>query len=380
MWDVGGKEGWARSLRFFFIGFWAIALSFVLVTIAYASAPAPPAYAWFTFTDAAAKPVFVQSAQLAECRTVTCEQSVLLLQTGTCSATGCLHSVPVLQSPPHRFECAENRCLYVEKVVSDRKTGPYFKLIAQFARFANAAQLANGVRSSQGFRLSLKSPLESNASEHLRVTVGAGELTIAPDPSPHQPTRSDLFWLAFGLTQVTELAVAATFLWRLKSDRPFCLKLLVAIALINLLTFPVVWFFFPSLQPFQYRSLRVVGALSLALAIGFGILLSRLSTVTLKTLGKVFVGWLLSLPIVFLLGFVGMLFFAYGEWLPAADGITANITLPASEIFAVVIEAWLIHRVSQRMLSLPQAALLSLLMNTASLSLGLLLLPAIQHL
>jgi hypothetical protein len=101
--------------------------------------------------------------------------------------------------------------------------------------------------------------------------------------------------------------------------------------------------------------------------------------VTLKTLRKFFGGWLLSLPIVLILGFVGMLFFAYGEWLPAADGLTASITLPASEVFAVVVEAWLIYRVSRPMLSLPKAGLLSLVMNAASLGLGLLLRPAVQH-
>jgi hypothetical protein len=253
-----------RSLRALLSGFWAIALSLAVAAIAHANVAAPPAYAWFTFTDTASKPVFVQGVQLAECRTMTCEQAVLLLQTGTCSASGCLRSAPVLTSPLDRFECAENRCLYVEKVVSDRKTGPYFKLIAQ---------VASGVRSSKGFRLSLKSPLESTVSENLRVTVSEAELAIAPDPRPSQPTRLDLFWLAFGLTQVTELAVTALLMWRLKVDQSSFIKLLVAIAFINLLTFPVVWFFFPSLQPFQYRSLRVVGALSLVEAIGFSVLL-----------------------------------------------------------------------------------------------------------
>src|SRR5579883_698752 len=364
---------WLLSLRspgWFRYGLGAIAVVLLFATTAAANAPAPPAYAWFRFTDAHAQPIAVQSVQLVECQTTTCEQPVLLLQSGTCSASGCLQAAPALQSPSNRFECAENTCLYVEAFMSDRKTGPYFKLIAQ---------IAGRSRASQRVRLSLKSPLESNTSENLRVTVSDHDLTIAPDTSAPQPTRLELFWLAFALTEITEMAVAALVLWQMKVDRPFLTRMLAAIVFINLLTFPVVWFFFPSLQPFQYRSLRVVGALSLAVAIGFGALLSRRSPVTLKSLGKIFGGWLLTLPLVFILGGVGMLFFAYGEWLPAAAGLTARITLPASEIFAVVVEAWLIHRVGQTVLSLPRAGLLSLCINAASLILGLVLLPAVQH-
>ncbi|XGV95970.1 MAG: hypothetical protein ACAF41_24925 [Leptolyngbya sp. BL-A-14] len=367
------KQCWwlsGRSLPPFRVGVCAIVMGLLCATIAVANAPAPPAYAWFAFTDAANKPIMVQSVQLAECQTMACATPVLLLEAGTCSASGCLHIAPALRSPSNRFDCAENTCLYVEDVVSDRKTGPYFKLIAQVAERS---------RVSESFRLSLKSPLESSTSEHLRVIVGDAALAIAPDTRASQPTRLDLFWLAFGLTEITELAVAALVFWQMKVDRPFLIKMLAAIAFINLLTFPVVWFFFPSLQPFQYRSLRVVGALSLAVAIGFGVGLSRLSTVTLKTVGKLFGGWLLSLPLVGLIGFVGLLTFASGEWLPAANGLTASITLPVSEVFAVVVEAWLIHHVSQRRLSLPKAGLLSLLMNAASLILGLVLLPTVQH-
>jgi hypothetical protein len=350
------------------LGISAIALLFA--TIVQANAPAPPTYAWFTFTDAASKPVMVQSAQFVECETIACERPVLLLQSGTCQVNGCLRSVPALTSSLHRFDCAEQTCLYVVDPISDRTPRRYYKLIVQFA---------DGVRSSQGFRLSQKGQFAFSTSDRLQVRVQAGELTIAPDTSASHPSRLDLFWIAFGLTQVTELAIAAVVLWWLKVDRSFLVKTLVAIAFINLLTFPVVWWFFPSLQPFHYRAERVVGALSLVVAIVFGLLLARQSIVTLKTLGKFFGGWLLSLPLLAILGFLVLLFFAPSEWLPSASGFTARITLPASELFAFGGETWLIHRVSQPMLSLPKAGLLSLLMNTASLLLGLLLFPTLQH-
>ncbi|MBC7822351.1 MAG: hypothetical protein H7126_00460, partial [Candidatus Parcubacteria bacterium] len=62
---------------------------------------------------------------------------------------------------------------------------------------------------------------------------------------------------------------------------------------------------------------------------------------------------------------------------PPVNGIPSLITLPVSEVFAVVFEAWLIYRLNDA-IPLREASLLSLTMNLISIILGLLLLPAIQ--
>lgn len=144
----------------------------------------------------------------------------------------------------------------------------------------------------------------------MRVTVQATDLAVVPDAAPMKPTRWEMFGTAFALTQISELMVAAAFLWRMKIERKLLVKYLFAIAFINLLTFPVVWFFFPALQPFQYITTRVFGCVSLGIAIGYSVFWVRQSEVTLKVLQRSFLIWLLSLPVVAAIAFVIALFWA----------------------------------------------------------------------
>jgi hypothetical protein len=358
-----------RSLRLFAV-IWAFLATLFWTSPAFANAPAPPSYAWFHFQNPTARSAVLQGVQLAECRTQQCLKPVLLLQSGICTAAGCLRSPPIL-STPHRFQCANHACLFVESQFSPRSTGAYYQLIAQFS---------DRLRISPAFRLNIRDGLAGYSARNLNVTVGENDLAIAPDTTPMKPTRWEVFGTGLALTEITELTVAGLFLrWR-KFEKQELGKLLVAIAFINLLTFPVVWFFFPSLQPFQYTASRVVGTISLGVAILFSLLLVKraASLTTITPIRNLFIAWLLTLPLVLFITFIAAFIFSYGEWLPSATGLPTIVTLPASEIFAVVWETWLIHRLSQGNLSLPQSSLLSVLTNGASLILGLLLLPALQ--
>jgi hypothetical protein len=362
--EMTRSHRWTVCLK----GVLAFVVSFLLMTTtADANAPAPPSYFWMTFQDRDAKAVNVEGAQLVECVTKTCDRPILLMKTGICTGADCLRSSPIL-SAPHRFDCVQNTCLYAESQFSQRSTGPYYKLIAQ---------LGDRSKTTPAFPLDIQNPL-AGYPKRLRVTVGQSDLVITPDRTPMKPTRWEMFGIALGLTETTELILAALCLWTLKIERNLSIKILVSIAFINLLTFPVVWFFFPALQPFQYTTARVFGVLSLCVAIGFSIFLAGRVEVTLKTLQKVFFVWLFSLPVVLAIGFVVAVFLGYGESLPPASGIPSLITLPASEIFAVGWEAWLIHRLSQKRLIFAQVLSLSFVMNMVSLILGLVLLPAIQ--
>ena len=354
-----------RSLCSSLIGIWAFLAVLFWAAPGYANAPAPPSYVWLRFEGARSA---FQGAQLAECHTQKCTQPILLMQSGTCADADCLKSSPIL-SAPHRFDCASDACLFVEPSFSPRSSGPYYKLIAQFS---------DRVRTSEAVVLTIKNDLAGYAARNLRVKVQVNDLAIVPDTNPMKPSRWEVFGNALALTEISELAVATLWLWRMNVEKQQAGKGLVAIAFVNLLTFPVVWFFFPALQPFQYSASRVFGVMILGVAGLFGVLLASRPIVTLKTLRTMFIGWLLSLPTAFVIGIIFAFILGYGESLPPVIGVSSLITLPASEIFAVVFEAWLIYRSNQESISRRQASLLSLTMNVSSMILGLWLLPATQ--
>lgn len=341
-----------------------LSVVFLLPCTALANAPAPPPYIWFTFLDRAE----VEGMQFVGCQTALCEKPTLLMQHGTCSRSSCLTTQPVLKAP-HRFECAEHTCLYKGASLDDPPLAPYFKLVGQ---------LKNRVRSSQAFITDFRSAIAGYADRHLLVKTLNEELLVLPDRQAMKPSRWEVFSRALAITEISELAIAAIFFsWR-KCTREFTTRMLTAVALINLFTFPVVWFFFPSLQPFQYLATRVFGATSLIVAIVFGVALIRLKTINPKTLIRIFTVWTISLPIVLAIAGVIAFFVSYGESFPSSGGVPSWLTLPASEVFAIVTEAWLLFRLSQNDLSLLQATLVSIFMNGVSLGLGMVLLPSLS--
>lgn len=333
-------------------------LTLLLAAPAAANAPAPPNLAWFHFE--AGLPV--QGAQWVACATMACDRPILLKQSGICRDPGCLQTSPQLAAD-HKFDCATNTCLYVESSLGEKPQGEAFKLIVQ----------ADRLLTTPPFKLDFHSTV-FGANQRFQVTAQGSTLVLTPDAAP-QPSRADQFGVGWGLTQVTELIVAALFLrWRKLENREL-IKILVAIAFINLLTFPVVWLWFPAWQPFQQVGMRYLGSLSLLVAIGHSFWLATRPTVTLKTLSWQFLTWLLTLPVV---GMVA-LFLTYGQSDYGPAGLPGLITLPASELFAWGWEAGLIYRVGRSSLSINQAMLLSWLTNAASLILGLILLPAMQQ-
>ncbi len=314
--------------------------------------------------------------QFVGCQTALCEKPTLLMQHGTCSRSSCLTTQPVLKAP-HRFECAEHTCLYKGVSLSDPPLAPYLKLVGQFQ---------NRARSSQAFITDFRSPIAGYADRHLLVKTLDEELVVLPDRQAMKPSRWEVFGRALAITEISELAIlwslatpiaAVFFGWR-KCTREFTTRMLTAVALVNLFTFPVVWFFFPSLQPFQYLATRVFGATSLIIAIAFSVALIRLKTINPKTLIRIFTIWLISSPLVIAMAGVIAFWVSYGESFPSSAGIPSWLTLPASEVFAIVTEAWLLLRLSQHHLSLAQASLISVLMNGVSFGLGIAFLPALR--
>ncbi len=287
------------------------------------------------------------------------------MQSGTCNQAGCVSMKPALK-PPHRFECAEGVCLYEESSFATKPTGSLFKL---------TAQIGNRGFASEPFRSRFRDTLYGSSDRDRIVIVKENQLILKPN-SQTKPTRWQTFGVGLGMTQASELTVAAILLsiWGFRQSR--FIQPLATVLFTNLLTFPVVWFFFPSLQPFQYSASRVFGVVSLGIAIAFSLFLATRELVTPRTLVRTFMAWLISVPLFLALGFVVALFLGYGQYLPPSNGIPSLYTLVASEVFAVVWEAGLIYRCDRPELTVWQTTLLSLVMNGLSLLLGIWLLPA----
>jgi hypothetical protein len=185
--------------------------------------------------------------------------------------------------------------------------------------------------------------------------------------TPVQEYTSQMFLTGWLLTITSELLVGAIFLWWRKASQPKIFRVLIAIAMVNLFSYPVVWSFFPSLEPFQILLGRYFGISSLFVAMFYSLAMHVERQASSKKI--VFFSLLIFIGMNILGGFIA-LWFGYGNRIPIAEGIPYRFTLPVSEIFAVVYEAWLISTLSLGQLSLKQAGLLSLLTNVTSLLLG----------
>jgi hypothetical protein len=336
----------------------------LLAQPASADVPAQPHSLWFYFDRA---PEAVQFVECKSTSSLLCDQPKLLIQHGNCTDVVCLKTQPVLRSP-YKFECAETACLYQEPLQSQGSRNSIFQLIVQFS---------NQARSTPPFTTDFRSRIAGYRDRHLTVSSQDKSLQVDPDEAM-KPTRWEVFGLALTITQSSELAIALLCLGVLKFNRSQVAKVLLWIGFVNLLTFPVVWFFFPSLQAFQYRSTRIFGAFSLLNAIGFSLALVNRKMITTKTVIRTGIIWFFCLPIVLIVAFLFAVLFSYSEFLPAASGISSLITLPASEICVTIWEGWLLAR-SQSGLSNYQSYWLSLLMNLCSFLLGLALLPVLQQ-
>ncbi|OYQ66249.1 hypothetical protein B9G53_04455 [Pseudanabaena sp. SR411] len=362
------------------IGVLAIAMIVLFASTASANAPPPPPMNWFTFSYPVGQQT-LQGLQIVECNTATCEQPRLFIQYGECRDTGCLNSSAIaLQiDSSYRFNCSDNRCLLVSDLVNTfpiDRTKPqdnpnkWFRLIGQF---------------SDRLRLSptlLKDPKEKTASfPHSgvwQVQVTQDSLQVIQEENklayfiltPVQEYTSQMFLTGWLLTIASELLVGAIVLWWRKASQQNIFRVLMAIAMVNLFSYPVVWSFFPSLEPFQILLGRYFGISSLFVAMFYGLAMHVKRQASSKKI--VFFSLLIFIGMNILGGFIA-LWFGYGNRIPIAEGIPYRFTLPVSEVFAVVYEAWLISTLSLGQLSLKQAGLLSLLTNITSLLLGFIL-------
>ncbi len=358
------KRRTTGTVKMMFLVCMVMAISLIPDQIATANSTAPPSVVWLTFDYETAQTPRLLGVQLTACVTAGCEQPVLLQQYGTCNGAGCVTSPPKITGWGYDFGCASRIC---RSSAYPSHGGTDFRLVAQFS---------DRVRSSDAVS-QLPSQYGETAAWH--VIVRETDLTLEPDaaiPAIHDPLelfQQNLWWL--GLSIVVELLVAGLCfqVWA-RTDIGGLIGRLWMVFLVNLLSLPVVWLFFPSLGQLQTEASQEMGIFVLFGALVYGTVLAGIYRSEGKTRRWAIILPLISLPIAALGSFVVWGLTSYmGSRTVIVEGLPSNVTMLASEVFAVVLEAILITILSKRSLSSRLIWLTSLLMNAASFVAGPLL-------
>lgn len=346
------KDFWKKTVLVF-----ATAILCLLpVDIAYANSAPPPSVVWLTFDYKTAQPPQLLGIQLIACMTADCELSVLLQQYGTCDGVGCA-KLPLIQSDrPSEFVCAANIC---RSAVSPTHGGTDFKLVVQFS---------DRVRSSDVIS---KLPSSYAEAKAWHVIVRETDLVIVLDtatPARHNPLKlfSNNFWW-IGLSIAVELLVASLCfqIWARTDIRRLMGRLLI-IFLVNLVSLPVVWLFFPSLGKFQSGGSRGLGIFVLVAAIIFAVLLAGIYRSENKTRRRMIILTIISLPGILFCYLALSFVTGFGSSSITIQGLPFDLAIIAAEVFAVVFEAILVTILSKRSIPLRLIWVTSLLMNSAS--------------
>ncbi len=189
--------------------------------------------------------------------------------------------------------------------------------------------------------------------------------------------------IGFVVTQLAEIGAVLLSLLILRVPRKLIGGVLVTIGLINFATYPVVWFTFPALGPFHTAHEQATAVFTLLAALLYAGLIVRLRPAFNPARRGMLVGLVaVALPLVSGLIFgaasvasaaVEMIGSGSKEMISAA-GLPYLVTMPASEVFAFTAEAVLIALICRPVVSGRQAVALSVLANSTSLLLGLVLL------
>ncbi len=312
---------------------------------------------WLDFVYETAERPELEGVQLLSCGTAKCSQPTLLLQYGTCDSRGCLDLSPVIEAR-QPLECLEGRCVAAFNTY-DYEALPPFKVIGDFSdRVRESALLWDAL------------PYVGRAAWQIAVK---DTTLVVSDSDPRQYDPDDVyfgsFFQTFALTIIVELLAAAiAFSGWLKLRWRSLLNGLGYVLLINLVSYPVSWIFWPSLGRFQHVGIRVTGIFVLICAIVFAALLVIVSL----TEGKPRRIWLVLTLVLLPLSAIGtlscLLVTGLGGPTLAVAGLPSSLTVTFTEVFAVSFEAFLFYLLARKTLALSvrQAVLISLLTNISS--------------
>ncbi len=334
--------------------------------------PPPVDVIWLSFTDKSSEPLTIEGLQIIGCNSLpNCGKTTLLHQYGTCDGNYCVRGEGSLTTPEDSFVCSDNICRW-ETLGYDG----LFRILVQFS----GGTLLSDVEFVPG-------KLNNGQDQEVawKIVVGNSNLYIMESHSPmlndqlesHSPRlndQADLFinslgWL--GLSILVELLVAGLCFqrWARTGLRGLMGRLLLVL-LVNLLSLPVVWLFFPSLGQLQSQFNVNVGIFT-ALVIGFyTILLVRIYHAAEKTRWWKIALTVLSIPLIYLFFQMPLDVLGNKDDLIRLNGLSTTAVVLFSEVFAVVYEAILLTVLSKRTLPVKLCWVISLLMNTASFLTG----------
>jgi hypothetical protein len=320
----------------------------------------PPAEFWFTMDYQIATRPAMEGAQIVGCAAEDCAESELLMQYGTCDGGDCLPAPLTLEAWDTwhtKFECAAGLCRFS----SYWWDGGYLRLVVQFSDRTRISDRVGPLTWQYGME------------KAWRVAVRESSLTLNEDPDFRAPsTNYSLFAIALELAEAVELLLAAVFLrFAIKADAAQTKNALKVVFLVNLITLPVVWYTFPSWGRFQTGTARQMGWFILGLAAVYALLLVGIYTSDGKKRRTRLILTILSLPVAFLATLAALYVTSYGNYDVVVQGLSPGLVVLFSEMFAVVVEAWLISRMARKSLTGRQAAAMSLLANAASFLVGL---------
>jgi hypothetical protein len=327
------------------------------------SAP-PPGVVWLVFDNQAGERSLPDGIQITGCLESGCTDPVLLLQYGICNLPGCLESEPFLSDVKDdvylTFDCAGDRC----RATAFDFTFPYFGLVLQSGELTHA--------------ISANYQLPVDYGEELEWLVTFSDQTVQIKPiafNANETSQQESLWLYLGLTLGCELIVGGLFFWLAckETGRNLWLRLLM-IVLVNLVTFPVVWYFFPALRQFTPNAERIAGIFILAMSVFYSALLWYIYFLKSQRTRRILI--LLSLLLIPITIYcVGMVYFAVGyvaSYRMYAQGWSTITTIIVSEMYAFLWEGMLYWILSNRRMTVSKAFLASFLMNLSSLLIGLL--------
>lgn len=336
------------------------------------SAPPPPKL-WLRFVDVSGNFVTPQGVQLQLCARGDCAAPVLSHHSGQCDGTPCLAGPAKYEGTFYgRFECGRGACVAGLPLPANGADGQeWLRAVVQYP---------DGVRATDAFIV--LTSMASTTTYGVRVDgARLAAVRLVENPSTlellTQPTAQ--FVGNYVFTVFVELLVAFGLLFALGRNLAGAALNTLWVAAANVLSFPAVWLFFPSLGQWQDGgAFGFGGALAAGAAIVAGLIAWARNTPHTPARVAAIVLAVLAVPAFFMCSLIFGFAFGYGNAFPNAGGLPFLGMIALAEAAAVVFEGLALWLFSRRDVALPRALGVSFACNAASFGLGLIAMFALQ--
>jgi hypothetical protein len=336
-----------------------ITLVFIPGKSVLANSPPPSVVLWFSF-EKSDSPSIPQAVQLIGCSSPDCPQPILLQEFGDCSAPSCSSQKPVIDDWGTEADCIGLECRFSTLEYPTE----YFQLVVEYGDRTLSSQSVKELPTYYGDEQRWNVIPQM---DHLRL------IKEGPRPLPIYAFTQSL--TSFGVTLLVEIIIFAILL-QILGGISLTPSNLLAVFLINLITYPGVWISVPNFSRF-HRSGQILGGLIiLSLAILSAYLLVRIyqSRDHIQRRKRI-IFTIISIPLIigFITIIVGLL--SYGSRTIDAWGLSQSGVIITAELLAIFGEAILLYFIIFRdqKNSLLRAGYGSLVMNLSSMILGWLL-------